>query len=105
MSYESFNIRPGMSCWVDMPESYKDAYYEKFPLAKFGDGTPVQWRSEPEVEPNQISDEPDWRSPITLDEPIIELEDEIENTCPACGNELPTGKKYCTRQCFYDRNK
>ncbi|GAF82785.1 unnamed protein product, partial [marine sediment metagenome] len=30
MSYESFNIRPGMSTWVDMPESYKNAYREKF---------------------------------------------------------------------------
>ncbi len=128
MSYESFNIRPGMSCWVDMPESYKNAFYEKYPLAQFGDGTPVQWRSEPgeeifetpvadeeadwrpkvepeaKVEPNQISDEPDWRSTstVTLSKTVIE---QIENSCPVCGNELQKGKKYCTRKCFYNRNK
>ena len=29
--YQSFNIKPGMSCWNDMPEKYKNAYrrYEK----------------------------------------------------------------------------
>lgn len=137
MSYESFNIRPGMSTWVDMPESYKNAYHEKFPLAKFGDGSPVQWRSEPgeeifetpvadeeadwrpepeeepevkpevkaeaKVEPNLISDEPDWRSTptVTLSKTVIQE----FLICPVCGNELQKGKKYCTRKCFYNRNK
>lgn len=27
------------------------------------------------------------------------------SNCPTCGEEVPEGKKYCCRECFYNRNR
>lgn len=36
---------------------------------------------------------------------IPEVKKITTRSCPVCGKEIKKDKKYCSRQCFYNRNK
>jgi hypothetical protein len=109
-----FSIRPGMSTWVDMPDEYKQSYYKKFEPENYREGiyheAPPQ---PPKPQPNEILE-------MVVTEEVIKLVDEIEtcscgfechcdepkvNTCQVCGIKIPVDKKFCGKDCFYNRFK
>lgn len=91
----SFPVRPGMSGWVDCSDAYKRAWHEKF------DPKPEEVVKEEKVMVN-TEPIPEVEEGIS---PPEEIETWVKNPCPVCGDELPKGKKFCSRECFYNRNK